>query len=51
MDYLGILIVGIVLGFCFAVSASNSIDKKAAEFGYVKLDGAIYKLTKLEKEE
>ena len=51
MDYLGILIVGIVLGFCFAVSASNSSDKKAAEFGYVKLDGAIYKLTKLEQEE
>lgn len=51
MDYLGILVIGIVVGFCLAVSASNAHDKKAAEFGFIKLDGAIYKLTKLEKEE
>lgn len=51
MDYLGILVIGIVLGFCVAASASNSIDKESAEYGFVKLDGAIYKLTKLEKEE
>ena len=51
MDYLGILVVGVVLGFCVAVSASNSHDKKAAGSGFIKLDGEIYKLTKLEKEE
>lgn len=51
MDYLGTLVIGVVLGFCMAASASNSIDKEAAEFGYVKLDGEIYRLTKLEKEE
>ena len=51
MDYLGILFIGAVLGFCTAVSGSNSSDKKAAESGYVKLDGEIYRLTKLEKEE
>jgi len=51
MDYLGILVIGVVLGFCLAVSASNSHDKKAAESGFIKLDGAIYKLGKLEKED
>jgi len=51
VDYLGILVIGVVLGFCIAVSASNSHDKKAAESGFTKLDGEIYKLTKLEKEE
>jgi hypothetical protein len=51
VDYLGILVIGVVLGFCIAVSGSNSSDKKAAESGYVKLDGEIYRLTKLEKEE
>ena len=51
MDYLGILVIGVVLGFCIAVSASNSNDKKAAASGFIKLDGEIYKLTKLEKEE
>lgn len=51
MDYLGILVIGVVMGFCLAVSASNSRDKTAAESGFIKLDGAIYKLTKLEKEE
>jgi hypothetical protein len=51
VDYLGILVIGVVLGFCIAVSASNSSDKKAAASGYVKLDEEIYRLTKLEKEE
>ena len=51
MDYLGIIVIGVVLGFCLAVSASNSHEKRAAESGFIKLDGAIYKLTKLDKEE
>lgn len=51
MDYIGILAIGVILGFCIAAGASNSIDKEAAESGYVKLDGEIYRLTKLEKEE
>ena len=51
MDYLGTLVIGIVVGFCIAVGAISAHDKKAAEFGFIKLDGAIYKLTKPEKEE
>lgn len=51
MDYLGIFFVSIVLGVCIAASAVNSSDKKAADSGYIEIDGAIYKLTKLEKED
>lgn len=51
MDYLGILVIGIVVGFCLAVFASMASDRKSAEHGFIKLDGAVYKLTKLEKEE
>ena len=51
MDYLGTRVIGIVVGFCIAVGAISAHDKKAAEFGFIKLDGAIYKLTKPEKEE
>jgi hypothetical protein len=51
VDYLGILVIVVVLGFCIAVSGSNSSDKKAAESGHVKLDGEIYRLTRIEKED
>lgn len=50
MDYVGIFIVGVVFGFVAAACASNSIDKKSAESGFVKLDGKIYRLSEpLEK--
>ncbi len=51
MDYLGILVIGVVFGFCLAACGSIASDKKSAESGFIKLDGEVYKLTKLEKEE
>lgn len=51
MEYLGILVIGVVFGFCLAADGSIASDKESAESGLIKLDGEVYKLTKLEKEE
>ena len=51
MDYLGLLVIGVVVGFYLAAFASVSSDRKAVEHGYIKLDGKIYKLESIDKEE
>lgn len=51
MDYLGLLVIGVVVGFCLAARASISSDRKSVEHGYIKLDGKIYKIESIFKEE
>lgn len=51
MDYLGILVIGVVVGFCLAACASVSSDRKAVESGYIKIDGKMYKIESIFKEE
>ena len=51
MDYLGLFVVGVVVGFCLAAYSAAASDSKSVEHGYIKIGGKIYKLEIIDKKE